>query len=55
LDNFYIDNEKVYHIDSTGFEGRSVTLNLFLGGRIEYKLDKQLTFFDKNQESLLKE
>lgn len=45
LDNFYIDNEKVYHIDSTGFEGRSVTLNLFLGGRIEYKLDKQLTFF----------
>ena len=45
LDNFYIDNEKVFHIDSTGFEGRIVTLNLFLGGRIEYKLDKQITVF----------
>lgn len=45
LDNFYVEGENVFKLDSTGYEGAPFTVNLFLGGRIEYKIDKQLSAF----------
>jgi hypothetical protein len=45
LDNFYIEGQNVFKIDSTGYEGRRVTPNIFIGGRFEYKLDKQFSAF----------
>ena len=45
LDNFYVEGENVFRLDSSGYEGAPFTVNLFLGGRIEYKIDKQLSAF----------
>ncbi len=45
LDNFYVDGENVFKLDSTGYEGAPFTVNLFVGGRFEYKIDKQLSAF----------
>jgi len=40
LNGFYIEGEKKFNFDSTGFKASPVTFNILLGGRIEYKLDK---------------
>ncbi len=45
LDNFYIDNLNEYKIDSTGYEGHRVTMNVFLGGKFEYKMKDGLSAF----------
>jgi hypothetical protein len=45
LKNFYVEGENEYKFDSTGYEGRRVAVTIFLGGKLEYKLDKQYTFF----------
>lgn len=45
LDNFYEDNENVFSIDSTGYEAYPVTMNLFVGGRFEYKMGNGLYIF----------
>lgn len=45
LDQFVIDGEDEFHIDSTGYEGSAFALNLFVGGRIDYKVDKSITVF----------
>lgn len=45
LDNFYVEGENMYKVDSTGYEGSPVTLNLFVGGKFEYKIDNGLSVF----------
>ncbi len=45
LDQFVMEGEDVFHIDSTGYEGRLFTVNIFAGGRIDYKIDKNLSVF----------
>jgi hypothetical protein len=45
LDNFYVEGEKVYKIDSTGYEGNRITMNLFVGGKFEYKVKTGLSVF----------
>ncbi|AMS26082.1 hypothetical protein AEM51_02700 [Bacteroidetes bacterium UKL13-3] len=45
LDQFVVEGQKVFHIDSTGYEGRTFATNLFIGGRTDYKIDKSLSVF----------
>ncbi|MES2779653.1 MAG: outer membrane beta-barrel protein [Bacteroidota bacterium] len=45
LDQFVVEGENVFHIDSTGYEGRFFTVNVFAGGRIDYKVDKNMSVF----------
>ncbi len=45
LNDFVMDGETEFHIDSTGYEGSPFTVNLFLGGRIEYRISKELQVF----------
>jgi hypothetical protein len=45
LNDFVMDGETVFHIDSTGYEGSPFTVNVFLGGRIEYRVNKELQVF----------
>jgi hypothetical protein len=41
LDNFVVDNEKTFHLDSTGYGGRPFAFNIIVGGRVDYKIDKK--------------
>jgi len=41
--DFTMDGQNKYNIDSTGYAGRILALNIILGGRIDYKIDKTLT------------
>lgn len=45
LDQFVIDGEKEFHIDSTGYEGSFFSVNVFVGGRFDYKIDKSISVF----------
>lgn len=45
LDQFVIEGEKEFHVDSTGYEGSPFSLNLFAGGRFDYKVDKTISVF----------
>ena len=45
LDQFVVEGQDVFHIDSTGYEGSAFTVNVFLGGRVDYKIDKQISLF----------
>lgn len=45
LDNFYVEGKNVYKLDSTGYEGSRVTMNLFVGGKFEYKVENGLSVF----------
>jgi hypothetical protein len=45
LDQFVMDGESKFHLDSTGYEGRTFAVNLFVGGRFEYKIDKNMSVF----------
>lgn len=45
LNDFVMDGENKFHLDSTGYEGRKFAVNLFVGARIEYKVDKTVTVF----------
>ncbi len=45
MNDFVVDGEDVFHIDSTGYEGSPFTVNLFLGGRIEHRISKDLQLF----------
>ncbi len=41
--DFAIDGQNKYKMDSTGYDGRILALNIIFGGRIDYKIDKNLT------------
>jgi hypothetical protein len=45
LDNFYVEGKNIYSLDSTGYEGRRVAVNLFVGGKAEYRVDHQFSLF----------
>lgn len=45
MKNFVVDGESTIHLDSTGYEGRAFAMNIYVGGRIEYKVDKNLSVF----------
>jgi hypothetical protein len=45
LNDFVIDGENTFHLDSTGYEGTRFAVNLFVGARIEYKVDKTISVF----------
>jgi hypothetical protein len=45
LDQFVVDGKSTFHLDSTGYEGRRVGVNLFVGGRFDYKVDKNIMVF----------
>lgn len=44
-DGYTIEGQKEFFIDSTGYSALPVTLNLFLGGRMDYRYTKQVTLF----------
>lgn len=44
FENFTIDGENSKNIDATGFKSRGVAFNLMVGGRIDFKIEKNLTF-----------
>lgn len=41
LDNFVVEGESVFHLDSTGYEGKAVTFSAMLGAKGEYRMDKK--------------
>ncbi len=41
--DFDLDGKNQYNFDSTGYGSRVVALNIILGGRVDYKIDKTLT------------
>ena len=41
--DFDLNGQHTFNIDSTGYNGRLFALNIILGGRIDYKIDKKLT------------
>lgn len=43
LKNFTVDGEKKYTLDSSGYDGRTVNMQLNFGARIERKVDKTTT------------
>ncbi len=43
LQNFSVDEEEKFQIDSTGYDARTLSLNLNAGMRIVHKLDKKTT------------
>lgn len=45
LDQFVVEGQEVFHLDSTGYEGSFFTANVFVGGKVEYKIDKNLFVF----------
>ena len=42
---FYIDGKDKFHLDSTGLDARVFNCNIFLGGRIDYQMDKKNSLF----------
>lgn len=45
LENFVVEGEKVYKLDSSGYEGSRLTMNLYVGGKFEYKVKNGLNVF----------
>lgn len=45
LNQFVIEGQDVYHLDSTGYEGSRFALNFFVGGRVDYKINKNVSVF----------
>ena len=43
LDGFNIDGKTTFNLSQTGYDARAVAFNLIVGGRIDYKIDKQMT------------
>ena len=43
LENFTVDGEKKYQLDSTGMKANAVAASLSIGARLEHKLDKSTT------------
>jgi hypothetical protein len=43
LKNLTVDGEKKFSLDSTGYDARTINLQVNFGGRIEHKLDKTTT------------
>jgi hypothetical protein len=43
LINFSVEGESRYSFDSTGYNARVLGANLLLGGRLDYKFDKQFS------------
>lgn len=45
LKEFTVDGETAFKLDSTGFEGRRFTAQVFLGGRFDYQFSKEMSVF----------
>jgi hypothetical protein len=45
LEQFYMDDKNVFHIDSTGHNMRPIALSLQAGARFDYKLDNSFSAF----------
>lgn len=45
LENLYIDEKDKFKFDSTGFNPSPLAFNVFIGGRVDYRIDKQLSIF----------
>lgn len=43
LKNLTVDGENKFNLDSTGYDARTVSMQVNFGGRIEHKLDKSTT------------
>lgn len=43
MENFVVDGEKKYQLDSTGMKANAVTASISIGARLEHKLDKSIT------------
>ncbi len=41
--DFDLDGKNKFNFDSTGYNGRALALNIILGARVDYKIDKTLT------------
>ncbi len=45
LNQFVVEGNDTYHFDSTGFEAKHITMNIMLGAKGEYRVDKRTIVF----------